>query len=248
MQKRIPTIIVPRYRSKYEFFIIKLISFISKIRRVYSRKKLIVFSILITAQTLMLSIGIVIEQTVLAAGSITTLQTNNDSYETYKNPDLKIKLYYPSDWRKFESNGPALSNIKGIVTFELLQEKRQQQTIAQEAPIVSIIAEDLPSNNNISIDQFIKIQDDNFRHLFSDFDFKLENKTAVIIGDNHGRKFEYTIVNPYSDGIRNGMVIWIIKGDTVYMISYVAEQGQYSMYLPTVEKLIDSIEFTNNKG
>ena len=229
------------------FFIIKLISFISKIRRVHSRKKLLIFSILITAQTLMLSIGINIEQTVLAAGSITTLQTNNDNYETYKNPDLKIKLYYPSDWRKFESDGPALSNIKGIVTFELLQEKRQQQTIAQEAPIVSIIAEDLPSNN-ISIDQFIKIQDDNFRHLFSDFDFKLENKTVVIIGDNYAGKFEYTIVNPYSDGIRNGMVIWIIRGDTVYMISYVAEQVQYSMYLPTVEKLIDSIEFTNNKG
>lgn len=247
MHRPIPTIIAPHNRSKYEFFIIKLISFISKIRRVYSRKKLIVFSILITAQTLMLSIGINIEQTVLAAGSITTLQTNNDNYETYKNPDLKIKLYYPSDWRKFESDGPALSNIKGIVTFELLQEKRQQQTIAQEAPIVSIIAEDLHSNN-ISIDQFIKIQDDNFRHLFSDFDFKLENKTAVIIGDNHAGKFEYTIVNPYSDGIRNGMVIWIIRGDTVYMISYVAEQVQYSMYLPTVEKLIDSIEFTNNTG
>ncbi|HKG40900.1 MAG TPA: hypothetical protein VKA98_02070 [Nitrososphaeraceae archaeon] len=209
--------------------------------------KLIVFSILITTEILMLSLDIFIEQTVLAAGSITKLQTNNDNYETYKNPNLKIKLYYPSDWRKFESNGPALSNIKGIVTFELPQEKTHQQTIAQEAPIVSIIAEDLPSNN-ITLDQFIKIQDDNFRQLFSDFDFKLENKTAVIIGDNRAGKFEYTIVNPYSDGIRNGMVIWIIRGDTVYMISYVAEQVQYSMYLPTVEKLIDSIEFTNNKG
>lgn len=229
------------------FFIIKLISFISKIRRVYSRKKLFIFSILITAETLVSSIGIISEQTVLSAGSITTLQTSNDNYETYKNPHLKIKLYYHTDWRKFESDGPALSNIKGIVTFELLQEKRQEQTIAQEAPIVSIIAEDLPSDN-ITIDQFIKIQDDNFRHLFSDFNFKLENKTAVIIGDNHAGKFEYTFVNPYSDGIINGMVIWIIRGDTVYMISYVAEQVQYFMYLPTVEKLIDSIEFTNNKG
>jgi hypothetical protein len=209
--------------------------------------KLIVFTILITTEILMLSLDIFIEQTVLAAGSITKLQTNNDNYETYKNPNLKIKLYYPSDWRKFESDGPALSNIKGIVTFELPQEKTHQQTITQEAPIVSIMAEDLPSNN-ITLDQFIKIQDDNFRQLFSDFDFKLENKTAVIIGDNRAGKFEYTIVNPYSDGIRNGMVIWIIRGDTVYMISYVAEQVQYSMYLPTVEKLIDSIEFTNNKG
>jgi hypothetical protein len=210
--------------------------------------KLIALSILIIAETLMLSLDILIEQTVLAAGSITKLQTNNDNYETYKNPNLKIKLYYPSDWRKFESNGPALSNIKGIVTFELPLEKRQQQqTIAQEAPIVSIIAEVLPSNN-ITLDQFTKIQYDNFRHLFSDFDFKLENNTAVIVGDNRAGKFEYSIVNPYSDGIRNGMIIWIIRGGTVYMISYVAEQVQYSMYLPTIEKLIDSIEFTNNTG
>ena len=69
--------------------------------------KLIAFSILIIAETLMLSLDILIEQTVLAAGSITTLQTNNDNYEPYKNPNLKIKLYYPSDWKKFESNGPA---------------------------------------------------------------------------------------------------------------------------------------------
>ena len=214
----------------------------------YSRMKLIALSILIIAETLMLSLDILIEQTVLAAGSITTLQTNNDIYELYKNPNLNIKLYYPSDWEKFESDGPALSNLKGIITFELPQEKRQQQqTIAQEAPIVSIIAEDLPSNN-ITLDQFIKIQHDNLRYLFSDFDFKLENKTTVIVGDNRAGKFEYTIVNPYSDGIRNGLVIWIIRGDTVYMISYVAEQFQYFMYLPTVQKLIDSIEFTNNKG
>jgi hypothetical protein len=100
---------------------------------VYSRMKLIVFSILISAETLMLSLDILIEHTVLAAGSITTLQTNNDNYEAYKNPHLKIKLYYPSDWRIFESDGPALSNLKGIVTFELPQEKRQQQqTIEQE--------------------------------------------------------------------------------------------------------------------
>ncbi|HEX2068528.1 MAG TPA: hypothetical protein VHF08_07470, partial [Nitrososphaeraceae archaeon] len=104
------------------------------------------------------------------------------------------------------------------------------------------------SSNNITLDQFTKIQYDNFRYLFSDFDFKLENKTAVIVGDNRAGKFEYSIVNPYSDGIRNGMIIWIIRGDTVYMISYVAEQVQYSMYLPTIEKLIDSIEFTNNTG
>jgi hypothetical protein len=214
---------------------------------VCSRMKLIAFSILIIAETLMLSLDILIEQTVLAAGSITTLQTNNDNYELYKNPNLNIKLYYPSDWKKYESEGPALSNLKGIVTFELPREKRQQQTIVQEAPIISIIAEDLPSNN-ITLDQFIKIQHDNFRYLFSDFDFKLENKTTVIVGDNRAGKYEYTIVNPYSDGIRNGMVIWIIRGDIVYMISYVAEQVQYSMYLPTIEKLIDSIEFTNNTG
>ena len=197
---------------------------------------IVVFDMMMTAQE------------VSAAQSITTLQNNNnDNYEIYENPKLKIKLQYPSDWRNFESDGPALSNLKGIVTFEPLQEKGQEETIEQEVPIVSIIAEDLPSNN-ITIDQFIKIQHDNFRQLFSDFNFRLENKTAVIIGDDRAEKFEYTIVDPYSDRIRNGMVTWIIRGDTVYMVSYVGEQAQYSKYLPIVEKLIDSIEFTNDKG
>ena len=210
----------------------------------YSRKKLIEFSILIIAENLVLLIG-TIEQTVLEQ-STATLQTSNDNYENYENPNLKIKLQYPSEWGIFESDGPVLSNIKGIVSFEVLpQEKKQEQNI-EEMAVVSIIAENIPSNN-ITLDQFTKIQYDNFRQLFSDFNFRLENKTAVTIGDIPAEKLEYTIVNPSSDGIRNGMIIWTIRGDTVYMISFVGEQIQYFRYLPVVQMLINSIEFTNGQ-
>ena len=211
----------------------------------YSRKKLIDFSILITLETFVLLIG-TIEQTVLEQ-STATLQTSNDNYENYENPNLKIKLQYPSEWRIFESDAPALSNLKGIVSFEqLAQEKKQEQNIEEEVAVVSIIAEDIPSNN-ITLDQFTKIQYDNLLQLFSDFNFRLENKTAVTIGGIPAEKFEYTIVNPYSDGIRNGMIIWTIRGDTVYMISYIGEQIQYLRYLSVVQMLINSIEFINGQ-
>lgn len=174
------------------------------------------------------------------------LQTSN--YESYINSRLKFKLEYPSDWKIFELDAPALSNLKGFVSFEPLKNEQELQAgIVEETPVISIIAEQLKFKN-ITINEFARLQSDNIWYLLSDFDFKLENKTAVIVGDNRAGKFEYSIVNPYSDGIRNGMIIWIIRGDTVYMISYVGEQVQYSMYLPTIEKLIDSIEFTNNTG
>ena len=200
-----------------------------------SKWKLIFYSIILAAIT----------QVVLLQPAA-TLQTSN--YESYINSRLKFKLEYPSDWKIFELDASALSNLKGFVSFEPLKSEQElQAAIVEETPVISIIAEQLKFKN-ITINEFARLQSDNIRYLFSDFDFKLENKTAVIVGDNQAGKFEYSIVNPYSDGIRNGMIIWIIRGDTVYMISYVAEQVQYSMYLPTVEKLIDSIEFTNNTG
>jgi eukaryotic-like serine/threonine-protein kinase len=37
-------------------------------------------------------------------------------------------------------------------------------------------------------------------------------------------------------------LVMAIKGDRVYMISYTAEPENYSYYLPTVQKMIDSFE------
>jgi hypothetical protein len=90
------------------------------------------------------------------------------------------------------------------------------------------------------------MQTDNIRYLFSSFDFKIENTTAINIGNNTAVKTVFTIVDPYTHDnfrIRNGMDIWTIRGDTIYTISYLGEQDQYIKYLPIVQKILDSFDF-----
>ena len=43
---------------------------------------------------------------------------------------------------------------------------------------------------------------------------------------------------------RKAMQIWTVKGDNAYLITYKAEPGQYSKYLPTIQKMVDSFQFT----
>ena len=50
------------------------------------------------------------------------LQSSNyGDYEPYVNSKLKIKLEYPSDWKRLVFDTPALSNLKGFVSFEPLE-------------------------------------------------------------------------------------------------------------------------------
>jgi hypothetical protein len=189
---------------------------------------------------------VTITQTMLLQSTAMPQISNYEDYESYINSKLKIRLEYPSDWKILELYTLTLSNLKGFVSFEPPKnEKELQSGIAEETPVISIIAEQLKFKN-ITIYEFAKIQSDNIRHLFSDFDFKLENKTAITIGNNNAMKIVYTIVDPYTNDdprLKNGMEIWIIKADTIYTISYFGEQDQYFMHLPVIQKIIDSFEF-----
>jgi hypothetical protein len=178
-------------------------------------------------------------------------QTSNyGDHESYMNSKLKIRLEYSSDWKILELQPPALSSLKGFVSFEPPKSEKESQSgmADQTTPVIIIMAEQLKFKN-ITIHEFAKIKSDSIRHLFSDFDFKLENKTAITIGNNTAMKIVYTIVDPYNTdddddpSLKNGMEIWTIKADTIYTISYFGEQDQYIRHLPFIKKLTDSFEF-----
>jgi hypothetical protein len=66
------------------------------------------------------------------------------------------------------------------------------------------------------------------------------------MGNNTAIKIEYSVVDPYAHEntrIRYAMEIWTIRGDTLYTISYLGKEDQYFRYLPTVEQIVDSLEF-----
>jgi hypothetical protein len=163
---------------------------------------------------------------------------------------LKFKFKYPSDWEIQELDAGALSNMKGLVSLVPPKDIHELQAgDVVETPTISIIAERIRFKN-ITVDELSRLQSDNIRYMFSDFDFNSENTTEIAIGNNTAIKSVYTVVDPFTTngdslGIKNGMDIWTIRGDTVYTISYLGERDQYNRYLPEVQSIINSFNFIN---
>ena len=206
----------------------------------YSRWDLIFSSIIL----------VIIIQTALLHSSAMFQTSNYRDHESYTNSRLKFKLEYPSDWEIQELDAGALSNMKGLVSLQPPKDRHELQAgDIVETPTISIIAERVRFQN-ITIDELSRLQSDNIRYMFSDFDFNFENMTEISIGNNTAIKSVYTVVDPFttdgdSHGIKNGMDIWTIRGDTVYTISYLGEQDQYFRYLPEVQSIISSFRFIN---
>jgi hypothetical protein len=206
----------------------------------YSRWDLIFSSIIL----------VIIIQTALLHSSATFQTSNYRDHESYANSRLKFKFEYPSDWEIQELDAPALSNLKGLVSLVPPKDIHELQAgDVVETRTFSIIAEQI-GFRNITIDELSRLQSDNIRYMFSDFDFNFENTTEIAIGNNTAIKSVYTIVDPFtinddSPGIKNGMDIWTIRGDSVYTISYLGEQDQYFRYLPEVQSIINSFKFIN---
>ena len=206
----------------------------------YSRWDLISSSIIL----------VIIIQTALLHSTAMFQTSNYNDHEPYVNSRLKFKFEYPSDWEVQELDAGALSNMKGLVSLVPPKDIHELQAgDVVETPTISIIAERIRFRN-ITIDELSRLQSDNIRYTFSDFDFNFENTTEIAIGNNTAIKSVYTVVDPFTTngdrhGIKNGMDIWTIRGDSVYTISYLGEQDQYFRYLPEVQSIINSFKFIN---
>jgi hypothetical protein len=195
-------------------------------------------------------IFVIIIQTALLHSTAMLQTINYRDYESYVNLRLKFKFEYPPDWEIQELDAGALSNLKGLVSLvppKDIQESQAGDLV--ETPTISIIAERI-GFRNITLGELSRLQSDNIRYIFSDFDFNFENTTEIVIGNDTAIKGVYTVVDPFitsgdSPGIKNGMDIWTIRGDTVYTISYLGEQDQYFRYLPEVQSIIKSFRFIN---
>jgi len=195
-------------------------------------------------------IFVIIIQTALLHSTAMLQTSSYRDYESYVNLRLKFGFEYPSDWEIQELDAPALSNLKGLVSLvppKDIQELQAGDVV--ETPTISILAERI-GFRNITLDELSRLQSDNIRYMFSDFDFNFENTTEIVIGNDTAIKGVYTLVDPFttngdSPGIKNGMDIWTIRGGTVYTISYLGEQDQFFRYLPEVQSIIKSFKFTN---
>lgn len=193
--------------------------------------------------------------------------SNGTLYYIYDNSQIDFVFKYPSNWKllefidQFSSHDKVILSHDKVISFEVKESQPYNHPKNKQIknlfngfypyfpPFLSISSYDLKFKN-ISIKEFAKIKNEDLRNLFSDFKINLITNVIKYIGRENipAWKFEYSIENAYtsnesSNDKRNALNIWILRGDKVYEIEYIANSEEYFKNLNEVTKLIDSIRF-----
>ena len=186
--------------------------------------------------------------------------SNGTLYYIYDNSQIEFIFKYPDNWKLLEFIDQFSSHNK-VISFELKESQPYNHPKNKQSnnlfngfypyfpPFLSISSYDLKFKN-ISIKEFANIKNQDLRNLFSYFKINLITNAIEYIGKENipAWKFEYSIEDTYtsnesSNDKRNALNIWILRGDKVYEIEYIANSEEYFKNLNEVTKLIDSIRF-----
>jgi len=155
--------------------------------------------------------------------------SNNNNFLTYQDSTLGIKIDYPAGWTHELHAG-------SIVTFLASLESH-----SNTYPAGLGIVQHMTSSKNISLNEITKVQ---IKNLTQDHpDFKLIESTDYKLGGNNAHKIVFTATDNKKNE-RKAMQIWTLRGDKAYLITYKAEPGKYTRYLPMIQKMVDSFQFT----
>ena len=177
-------------------------------------------------------------QTNTTAPSQATNNTEQNAFLTYENTTYGIKIQYPAGygWQIGFSNQTSEDNVHNYIVAFRSPLDRVSDTVAET---VNIAVENLPQEENITLDAYSTFQISDLTLSGTNFDLR-ESTPTVLAGIP-----AYKIV--YSEILQQiplqVMQVWAIKDNKAYTISFAAEAPKYSTYLPTVQKMIDSFEF-----
>jgi hypothetical protein len=176
------------------------------------------------------------------SSSSTTSSSTASSFQTYKNPILGIKIQYPSNWiiRERPYNATGNSTIASFVSPpQVAPATSVPSGVPQDRflPYVDIFVFD---SKNMSLDQLIN-GSLNHTNLSNATISKL--KPITLKGNNPARMVEYSIIiaDRY---LFDRTQVWTKSGSKVLVISYTSEPQTYLTYLPTMNKMIQSLEIT----
>jgi eukaryotic-like serine/threonine-protein kinase len=167
-------------------------------------------------------------------------QTTDNTFERYENPTYGINIQYPSNWRIDEGDVYADDYVTDIVSFIA---PIRSNTEAY-APSLYISIDNPPPNLKENLNEYLTRITREYSDTYEDFNV-IESDTNSILSGYPA----YEIVFTDEDGIDyKSMEVGTIIGDKVYYVTYYAEEEQYSDYLPTIQKMISSLEMTRSGG
>jgi serine/threonine-protein kinase len=146
-------------------------------------------------------------------------------------------VLYPSNWEKEENVGSSGSGADKLIDIVRFSPPFENSNSDKSAENLDVKVDDISDIKPISV---AKYANDTIEDLKKDFKILSEDRNATVGNNNPAYKVEYT--GTEQDVNLNAMIIFTIKGDNAYIISYMAEPSRYSSDLPVVQKMIDSIE------
>ena len=192
---------------------------------------------------------IIIHQQRQAFAQASDNNKNNYSFRTYENPAYGIQIQYPSTWiiyagdvfsdNDYDDDDAAID----IVSF-LGPVKSDTEAYA---PSLYISIDNPPTSDlNLNLTEYLARITDDYDARLKDFKVIESNTNSSILASKPAYKLVFT---EEEDEIHyKTMEIGTIIGDKVYLLSYAAQEEQYSDYLPTVQKMIDSFKITTSNN
>ncbi len=168
-------------------------------------------------------------QYVIPASALT-----NPNFLTYENPTLGLKIQYPATWIESQNGLKDFSDVVGFYApFGNLSD------ISTGTFIVSI----RHYSHNITLDGYNSL----INNLLKQPNVQAIQSNAFTLAENPAHKVVF-LASPPGLLKMETMLVWTVKGNDVYIISFNSEPSKYPTYAPIVDKMIDTFEITNSTG
>jgi hypothetical protein len=158
--------------------------------------------------------------------STMNITTSNSWFQTYENNStLGVKIQYPSNWKRVQYGDMA-------VVFLSPSESNSDRFLES----FSIRA--TPSNNK-SLSELANQSIANYRQQYANFQLIGSNTITLKGSPVYMLKYQYT---DRLFGKAMAMDIGLTKAGKLYVLSYSAEPAKFYIYMPTIQRMIDSFE------
>ena len=154
---------------------------------------------------------------------------------SFENNSYGIKIQYPANWTKEEEDLDPTDPITNIVTFSAPFDSR----LDQYSENFGISIENL-TDTNMTLEEYADSLIANYNETLTDFKLIESNTNSTLGGSNPAYRLVYS--DREDDTSYRTMEVGTIIGDKVYFIEYIAEEENYSDYLPIVYTMADSLE------
>jgi len=164
-------------------------------------------------------------------------------YLTYDNTFLGFSMQYPAGLQLIDqTKNSELDILHGPIAIILPVE-----TGEREASMLMFV-EDL-LDRNMTIKEYTREQLNDDYRIFDISNYQEVNNNQTVIDNKPAWQIENTIdtlnITAKEKSKRQSLSVYVIANDKAYDIGYSADQGeQYAKYLPEVQRLINSIKFT----